>query len=164
MRQLQVKSLGFMPVSESQAVSLLMEEAHTEVETLERLTFDYHYRHHEGKAKKGEDCTWGITQPNKFLKKIKKGSWFLPPFQKTIKWEVEPVLDLDKFKAPFPDYLLKAINYFKTKGVFNCYRGFQNSSTGEAVMLGCVEALCPESSKSSDSQLFLLGFFGAKAQ
>ena len=159
MRVAQFKALGFFPMEYSEAVELLMGEPHTETkDASERQNYDYHFRHNEYTVTTGKSCTWGVKEPTSYLRKVPKGSWFLPPFSKKIKWTVDPVFELDDFKSPIPDQMLVALNYMRTQGFFNTYHGFQLD--GKGILLGSVTELPPEVNKGGDSSSFFIGLIG----
>jgi hypothetical protein len=161
MRVSQFKALGFHPLSYAEAVELLMGEPHTKtVDGPERKNYDYFFRHNEFTVTKGDKCTWGVSNPDSYVRMETKGSWFLPPFSKKVKWTVDSVFGLDDFKAPIPDQMLVALNHMRTKGFFNTYPGLQVENKG--ILLGGVRELLPEASSGGASTTFFIGLLGAQ--
>ncbi len=159
MRLSQFKSLGFYPFSTDQAVELLKGEPHTEtVEQSARQNYDYHYRHNEHTVTQ-DKCTWGVENPSNYVREESQGLWFLPPFNKKTKWTVTPVFGFDDFVAPIPSLLLTSLNYMRTKGFFNVYKGYQCEENKNAILIGCVAELTTGSHKMGDYTHFFLGAF-----
>jgi len=160
MRLSQFKSLGFYPFPTSQAVKLLKGEPHTKtVEQSNRQNYDYHYRHNEHTVTKGDKCTWGVPNPDTYVREESQSLWFLPPFIKKIKWTVTPVFKFDDFIAPLPGPLLTSLNYMRNKGFFNTYKGYQCEESKDAILLGCIAELGSNSNNTGDYEHFFLGTF-----
>lgn len=161
MRVWQAKQLGFLPATEAECVALLMGEPHTEIiASTEHQPYKWVFFHDTGEIR--TDTNWGF-KPETFIKKSKKGPWYLPPFKHQEDWRVEVVMQPDQAKKTMPHHVVVGLAVLRKLNLFNSYKVLQ-SSKDECLLVANIWELPPTEkgerpTSSSRSQQFALARF-----
>lgn len=160
MRAKQAELLGFFPATNEEIVAAMMGEPHSEKIVGEHIPYKWVFFHDT--AEVSETTNWGCPV-HTYIKKSKKGLWFLPPFAPREAWRVEEINQLDMLKKPLPTRVAQGLNWLRKLNLFNAYKAFQ-SSKDEVILCGVLWDLPPQEDgkravKATDSKYFVLAKF-----
>ena len=118
MRCWQAEQMGFKRIRSNNLVEMLMGSKHTEETSgTERQTYEWIYHHFQDKC--FEKSNWGGV-PEIFIRKEKRGLWFLPPFSKQEVWRCQ-FGKLDYLKRQIPYGVVLRILEVKKMKLFNAF-------------------------------------------
>jgi hypothetical protein len=115
MRRWQAEKMGFKEFTVAELVEMLMGEPHNNKKDGEKHNIEWVYEHHNDKV-----CTSWHRTAMIYYRVEKKGFWYLPPFAKQVKWEVQHG-SLDYLKREIPYGVVLKINELKKLKFFNSF-------------------------------------------
>lgn len=162
MRKWQANKLGFKEITVVDCVEILMGEKHTKEKDGERQNLEYLYNHHNGEMLEG----WG-SLVKIYSCESKKGFWYLPPFAKFTKWEVQSG-KLDYLKRDMPYGVILKINELKKLKLFNSFgvvapmEAWLRQTDIDPIVIASISQISPNDKGNYDSTSATTNYFIAK--